>query len=330
MQSPTMTAVLDRLRQSRRAAIFTHQRPDPDALGSQTAAAFLLQHLGAKDLFRVLFDPTNGPYRFLLEGPGDVVTWSDDWGAKVGSTLDTVLMVDTCTYQQTEPARAFLKSAHDKVIAIDHHLSRDDVGPMLYTDRSAAACVEILWEMMKAVRMPIKPEVAMPLMSGLVGDTGWFRFDSVRPHTHLMAADLVQHVDPSVLYERLMQGESKTKLGLMQRALAGVRWTCAERFACMLLSRQDFSETGATQSQTEYLVDMPMIVSTVEVVALMSETPDGRVRVSLRAKHEIDVNKICNKFGGGGHAKAAGCRLDGPVEEAYAKIAGAVEEALAA
>jgi phosphoesterase RecJ-like protein len=63
-------------------------------------------------------------------------------------------------------------------------------------------------------------------------------------------------------------------------------------------------------------------------VSLMSELPDGRVRVSLRSKHDVNVNKICNKFGGGGHAKAAGCRLEGPLEEAYEKLRAAVEEAL--
>jgi phosphoesterase RecJ-like protein len=72
-----------------------------------------------------------------------------------------------------------------------------------------------------------------------------------------------------------------------------------------------------------------MMIATVEVVALLTEMPDGRVRASLRSKHEIDVNKICNRFGGGGHAKAAGCRFDGPLDAAYAKLQVAIEEALA-
>jgi phosphoesterase RecJ-like protein len=174
--------------------------------------------------------------------------------------------------------------------------------------------------------------MALPLMAGLVGDTGWFRFDSVRPRTHEMAADLVRQVNPALLYERLMQNEARSKLPLMERALASLRWSCQDRFACMMLRHADFAESGATQSQTEYLVDMPMMVSTTEIVALMSELDAGeagRIRVSLRSKHEIDVNRICNRFGGGGHAKAAGCRLDGPIDAAYAALAKAVEAALA-
>ena len=340
----TLPDILTRLRQARRVAIFTHLRPDPDALGSQAAAACLLAKLGATEIHRVQFAAVSGPYRFLAENvPGETTLWTPAFAA-AAATLDTILLVDTCTYQQLEHAQTFLKAHHDKILALDHHLSRDDVGPLLYTDTSAAACVEIVWELFRLANIPLDKTSALPLMSGLVGDTGWFRFDSVTPRTHQMAADLVQHVDPSALYERLMQNETPPKLALMQRALASLRWSCpaavssptapaspaaaANRFACMVLRHADFTETGATQSQTEYLVDMPMIVSSVEVVALLNEMSDGRVRASLRAKHDVDVNKICNRFGGGGHAKAAGCRFDGPLDAAYEKLNQAVGEAL--
>jgi phosphoesterase RecJ-like protein len=143
-----------------------------------------------------------------------------------------------------------------------------------------------------------------------------------------MAAELVHHVNPAQLYERLMQNETRTKLGLMQRALANTRWAFDDRFACMLLRLDDFAQTGATASQTEYLVDMPMMVKTVEVVALLTETADGRIRASLRSKRGVDVNRICNRFNGGGHVKAAGCRIDGLLESAYTQLAAAVEAAL--
>jgi phosphoesterase RecJ-like protein len=322
--------IVARLQQSRKAAIFTHLRPDPDALGSQAAAAHILAALGATEIHRVLFSDIQGPYRFLLQDtPGDVQVWSDAW-AKNPPELDTILLVDTCTYQQLEPARAFLKNHYDKVVALDHHLSRDSIGPHLYTDTDAAACVEIVWEVASEAGVPVDAAMALPLMAGLVGDTGWFRFDSVRPRTHRMAADLVRFVNPAPLYERLMQNETRPKLGLMQRALGSLRWSSNDRFACMMLKQPDFKETGAVQAQTEYLVDMPMMINTVEVVALLTEMPDGRIRASLRSKHEVDVNKISNRFGGGGHAKASGCRFDGPMETAYTQLAAAIEQALSA
>jgi bifunctional oligoribonuclease and PAP phosphatase NrnA len=325
-----LSGIIARLKQARNVAVFTHLRPDPDALGSQAAAAHVLSKLGAKEIHRVLFSDIQGPYHFLLENtPGKIQIWTDAW-AKTPPELDTILLVDTCTYQQLEPARTFLKTHHDKIVALDHHLSRDDIGSHLYTDTDAAACVEIVWELATKAGIPVDAAMALPLMAGLVGDTGWFRFDSVRPRTHNMAADLVRFINPAALYERLMQNETRPKLGLMQRALGSLRWSSNERFACMLLTQTDFKETSAVQAQTEYLVDMPMMIGTVEVVALLTETPDGRVRASLRSKHELDVNKLSNRFGGGGHAKAAGCRFDGPMESAYTQLQTAVEEALTA
>jgi phosphoesterase RecJ-like protein len=327
----SLQTVLARLRQAKRVAVFTHQRPDADALGSQAAAAHLLAHLGAQEIFLMEFAEVPKQYGFLQAGvPAEVALWESEWAGSAGGLVDTILVVDTCTYGQLEPAQNYLKGEHDNVVVIDHHVSREPLGKAehLYADTKAAACVELLWQLTTLAGMPMTPALALPLMAGLVGDTGWFRFDSVTARTHEMAAALAPHVNPAQIYERLMQNETKPKLLLMGRALDSLRWGNEDRFACMLLRKSDFHETGATQSQTEYLVDMPMQVNTVEVVALMTEMADGRVRASLRSKRDVDVNKICNQFDGGGHAKAAGCRLEGPIEEAYARLANAVAAAL--
>ena len=324
-----MNDLLTRLRAARTVAVFTHQRPDPDALGSQAVAAWILKSLGAQNIYLIHFGEMPKQYAFLHDAlPAETVLFNEAWAAGPGAAVDTVLVVDTCTYGQMEPATAYLKTQREKVVAIDHHLSRDDIGPLIHADTNAAACVEILWELARAAAIPMTRDLAQPLMCGLVADTGWFRFDSVKSRTHLMAADLTPFVDNSALYEKLMQTETKSKLGLMQRALASLRWSAGDRFACMMLSQKDFCETGAKLSQTEYLVDLPMIVSTVEVVALLTEMPDFKIRGSLRSKHNVDVNAICRKFSGGGHAKAAGCRLAGPLDHAYGEIAAALDAAL--
>jgi phosphoesterase RecJ-like protein len=331
--TPQLRAIVQRLGQAKRVAIFTHLRPDPDALGSQAAAAHLLARLGAREIFLMQFAEPPAPYRFLLQGlpPGaEAAMWNSEWVGSAGGAIDTLLVVDTCAYGQLEPAQTYLRARHDHVVGIDHHASREPIGPPehLYADTSAGACVEILWQLAREAGQPIDAALALPLLAGLVADTGWYRFDSVTPRVHQMAAELVHHVNPAQLYERLMQNETRTKLGLMQRVLANTRWAFDDRFACMLLRLDDFVQTGATPSQTEYLVDMPMMVKTVEVVALLTETADGRIRASLRSKRGVDVNRICNRFNGGGHVKAAGCRIDGPLESAYTQLAAAVEAAL--
>jgi phosphoesterase RecJ-like protein len=163
-----MHQILSRLQHAKRVAVFTHQRPDPDALGSQAAAAFL-------------------------------------------------------------------KDEHAKVCAIDHHLSRDDLGPVIFADTDAASTTEILFDLAKLSNTPLTPEIAQPLMAGLVGDTGWFRFDSVTQRTHTMAGELAALCPSDALYEKLQQTETKTKLALIQRALASVQWHAIDKAAVMVL-----------------------------------------------------------------------------------------------
>ncbi len=324
MADVVMRELVERLKGAKRVAVFTHQRPDPDALGSQAAAGWILQALGAEEIYLMQFGEAPAPYRFLLEGgPWEVGTWGSEWAGSSGGAVDTILIVDTCTYNQLEPAAGFLTAERGKVVAIDHHLTRDEVGPVIVADTKAAACVEILWELAKEAGVAMRAPLAEALMCGLVADTGWFRFDSVTRRTHEMAAALAGIANVPRIYERLSQGETKAKLALMERALASVRWACEDRFGCMVLRQKDFAEAGATQSQTEGLVDLPMMVGSVEVAGLVTEMADGRVRGSLRSKHGVDVNVIANELGGGGHAKAAGFRLEGP-------IAGAVEQVIAA
>ncbi len=330
MTLPTLAAIVERLKKARHVAIFTHQRPDPDALGSQVAAAEILRRLGTEKIVVMQFAKPPAQYAFLLENltPNEIDEWSSEWAGSAGGLIDTILVVDTCTYSQLEPAMGFLKAEREKVVVLDHHLSRDDLGPLIYADTSAAACVEILWDLAHEAAISIDQKLALPLMAGLVSDTGWFRFDSVKPRTHLMAADLTPLVDNSRLYSLLQQMETKPKVALMQRALAGIQWSCEDRFACMILRQSDFRETAAAQSQTEYLVDLPLVVKTVEVVALLTETPEGKIRGSLRSKRDVDVNQICRQFSGGGHAKAAGCRFDGTIEQAATALHNAVANAL--
>src|SRR5205809_48269 len=115
----SLQKVLTRLKAAKRVAIFTHLRPDPDALGSQSAAAFLLEHLGATEIFRMQFAEAPGPYRFLLDAPGETAMWGSEWAGSAGGAVDTILLVDTCTYQQLEPAQNYLKAEREKIVAID-------------------------------------------------------------------------------------------------------------------------------------------------------------------------------------------------------------------
>ena len=310
--APSLSAIVERLKSARRVAIFTHQRPDPDCARIAGRGGRALRRL-AQEIFVMQFTKPPAQYAFLLEtlAENEVDEWSSEWAGSAGGAIDTILVVDTCTFSQLEPAIGFLKAEREKIVVLDHHLSRDDLAPLIYADTQAAACVEIIWEIARAAGVKIDKPLALPLMAGLVSDTGWFRFDSVKPPhpSHGSRSHAVDRQCASLLAASTNgdQAQSRTDAA----ALAGIEWSVDDRFACMKLRQSDFHETGATQSQTEYLVDLPMVVKTVEVVALLTEMPDGKIRGSLRSKRDVDVNQICRQFSGGGHAKAAGCRFEG-------------------
>ena len=323
---------VDALRFARHTLVFTHQRPDPDALGSQAAMAIMLRRIGVLKVEVVNFEPLPRQYAYLQENLSEqgiaILQFSPDWTA-TPPAADRIVVVDTCSFNQLEPAAPFLRSQRAKIMVADHHLGRDDLSDHILADTGAAAAAEIVWHLARHIaELPMDAALALPLMSGLVADTGWFRFDSVRPRTHLMAADLVPHVKSMDIYEHLQLNETASKLGLIQRALASLTWLGTQQAAIMTLTQKDFLETAATQSQTEELVNLPMMVTTAEVTALLTETPEGRVRGSLRAKHYVDVNKLAKQFGGGGHAKAAGLRMEGPLAAAKERLATAILAAI--
>lgn len=319
--------VLAKLRNASRVAVFTHQRPDPDALGSQSALVLLLQNAG-KHAVAVNWEAPPRTYTFLQETI-PTVTFTPDWAATEAPAYDTFLIVDTCTWQQLEPAADLLKSNPHKIAVLDHHQARDPLSDAIWSDPTAAAAVEVVLEAARALALPLTTPVATRLMAGLVTDTGWFRFDSVTPRTHETAAALLAAgADTADLYSRLQQNETAPKLALMARALQSITYAQDNRVAVMTLTQADFAAANAAQSQTEELVNLPLMVGTVEVSALISEMPDQRCRVSLRAKHHTDVNAICRTFGGGGHTKAAGCRLEGPPDQARTRLLQAIQSAL--
>ena len=325
----SLNTLLQRLQSARRVAIFTHHRPDPDALGSQAAAACILKSLAATEIHLLQFTEAPPPYRFLQENlPADIDLWSSEWAGSVGGALDTILAVDTCTYSQMEPAATFLKAQREKIVAIDHHLTRDDLAPVIFADTSAASCTEILFQIARAAGTPLTPQLALPLMAGLTGDTGWFRFDSVTPPPTTSPPNSSPTSTPPNFTNDSCKPKPDPNSTSCNAPSPSCSWHDLNRFACMILRQSDFAQTGGTLSQTEYLVDLPMIVASCEVTALLTELSDGRIRCSLRSKLHLDVNKICRQFGGGGHAKAAGCRFDPPIEQAQSLLTTAISQAL--
>ena len=320
--------IAERLGAAERVLLTTHGKPDGDALGSVVALGRALEIAG-KVVERRVIPPVPPALGGVFEGVS-VVT-HDGPDAVVGE-FDAVVVVDTGAWSQLDALRPWLEQQHERVIVIDHHLHGDDVGAMKWIDPTAAAACEIVADVIDAMGVAFDELIVRALFIGVASDTGWFRFSNCTSRTHELAARLhAEGVDHAALYAATEQGERPEKLALMVRALDSLQLVAGGRAAVMCLRVEDFKATGARPDETERFVDVPQMVREVGVVAMVVEQREGPTRVSLRSKPgegAVDVNALARELGGGGHARAAGAKVDAGLDETVARLIGAIEGAL--
>lgn len=326
----------------RRPLLLTHAKPDGDALGALVAMRRLSELTGA-DPTALLFDDLPARYDiFRRYGPWPV------WGRSVTADdlrdVDAVIVLDTCTYSQLEPIADWLREADVPKLAIDHHVTRDDLADHYLVDESAAATCLILYEWARTMDWPMSAEVNEALFVGIAMDTGWFRHSNTDERVLRAAADLVHRgVRPHELFQPLFQNESPGRVRLLGAALETLELLCDDRLAVMALSAEAIKEVGASPADTEDIINEPLRIESVIVAVFLVETGDGVVRASFRSKPplsdspelsmpitpgsqklaglvDIDVAQIANSFGGGGHKRAAGAKLRGQLDVVRRRI----------
>ncbi|GAG80427.1 unnamed protein product, partial [marine sediment metagenome] len=211
----------------------------------------------------------------------------------------------------------YLKQNDKPVLVIDHHETSDGLGDVELIDTTAAASALIIFDLLKYADWKVSQRIAQALFVAVATDTGWFQFSNTDSRVYRSCAELIDiGANPAEIYHNLYQKFSFERFKLMARMLDTLELHLDGRFATQHLLQQDFEQAGATYKDTENLIDECRRIGTVEAAALFVELKDGRVRCSLRSTGAIDVRKIAQKFGGGGHKMAAGAHLPGPLEKA--------------
>lgn len=307
----------------RRLAVVGHARPDGDCIGSQIALARVLRARG-HDVVCVNPDPVPRRLQFLAsEEPffrADTLP-AGDYAA---------LYVDCADQERAgEKLRARFPAAFAN---LDHHVSNAGYAEHNFVDPASAATCEILAGLFFDAALPVDAAAAQALYTGIVTDTGQFRFNSTTRRTFLLAAELMARGARPVeagyeLYER----ETAGKLQLLQRFLASLQLECAGRLCIGTLPDGIFAETGTNQEDTEGLVDYARSIDGVDVGVLIEERP-GTIKASLRAKDPAyRMDRIAAQFNGGGHACAAGLNLkSATMAEFRPRLVAAVAAQLAA
>ena len=314
----------DLLRAHDSFVILSHVRPDGDAIGSQTGLGLSLRALGKKV---TLLNEDGCPDSMLFLPGADGVRKPD------GSPVDAavVIAVDTAARERLGHGVLAQLDGKDRVwINIDHHVSNPGYGDYVHIDPSAPATGQILYELLVANGLPVDDAVRRNLYVAISTDTGSFQYPSTTARTFTIAAEMVgAGLDVGALSSSIYHRRPLRKAVLLQRLFQTLELSGDNRVADWQLTAATKEELALKPDDSEDLIDHIRSIDTVQVAVFFEELPDGKVRVSSRSKDAgIDVCKICQKFGGGGHPLAAGARLPGPLANARQRFLQAIHEAL--
>jgi bifunctional oligoribonuclease and PAP phosphatase NrnA len=320
--------VLAELRDGRRFVLVTHENPDGDALGSLVAMQAVLVALGKDSVMFMSQDEFPLPYEYSFFDLAGLTT-------EVPPDLHerTVVFLD-CGNIDRNPVEV-LRGEDTHILNVDHHHDNTRFGTVDHVVPEASCTAEIVWDLMRALDVPVTQDIAEALYVGLVTDTGRFMYENTGRRAHVMAAELIEAgIDVHAMYRRLYEGVPEPKLALLARALNRVQRFDDGRLTLAWLSREDFEATGAEDSYTEGIIDHLRAVHGTKVAALGRELGadrPGKSKVSLRAADpEVDVSVMARAAGGGGHRQAAGFTTAMGMEETGAFLRDAIATQLAA
>jgi len=306
-----------RLTQHRSFVLACHQRPDGDALGSALAIARVLRGLG-KDVVVVSEDGVPDDCKFIPESD-TIVTSTDRRDFEVG------MLVDCEGTKRVGSAKDAVTSA-GATACIDHHVPNGEFGEIRVVNTEASSTAELVAELLDENGIGIDRDMATQLMAGLVSDTGAFRFANAAPRTFRIAARLIEAgAKPSEIAREVYETRSLRSMLVLGRALASLRIDDTGRVAWAQITRKDLDELGATDADTESVVNLVRWVKGPKVAILFRESKPDSIRISLRSGDGVNMDRIARVFGGGGHEAAAGCTIEGSLDEARTMV---IEEVL--
>ena len=301
--------------------IGTHLNPDGDALGCALATSHYLDGLGIRN--EVICHHLAPKNLQFLPGVNRIKHCPSQEKYDLGIVLD----LDSLErLGNTEPYFA----GCSRIIVVDHHVPHEAPGDLRIVDTSAPATAIILTRILNHLGAEMSPEIATCLLTGIVTDTGSFRFRNTTAEALSLSAGLLDHGgDIATVAEEIFQRKPLASARLLGRTLNNMRLDSADRLAWSVLHYPDFDETSARDEDTEGFVNELLSIETVQISALLREAKPGRTRCSLRSRGTYDVAAIARHFGGGGHKNAAGCNFDCRPDEAVDQLVPEMRRCLA-
>lgn len=304
----------------RHVVIIGHQRPDADCVGSQVALCRVLRSQGI-DAICVNPDPVPRRIKFLV---GDTPFFQRD---EISPEGKLAIFTDCADHGRAGDRIREMYPA--PVACFDHHISNRGFSRFDFVDRASAATAEVLMGIFLDSNLPVDRTTAQALYTGIMTDTGQFRFASTSERVFRICAELVSRgADPALSGQELYERESLSRLKLLEHFISSLKLECGGRVCIGTLASGIFEKVGATVEDTEGLVDYARCIDGVVIGVLIEVRPDT-IKASLRGMESIyRVDTIAAGFNGGGHASAAGLNWKGTLEEFYPRLLSAITQRL--
>ena len=301
-------ALLTLFKQYQTFAISTHVNPDGDAIGSELALFLFLKKLGKTvKIFNTDLVPKK--YQFLPY-------WNNIENAKASTHFcpEVLVILDASSRERIGPFLSKSLIPTHAVINIDHHITAEAFGDYNIIIPTASSTAEIIYKFIKSTQIPIDEVSALCLYTGVMFDTGCFRYSNTTSETHQIAADLIEIGDfaPDEVYRHVYEHVSLGKIHLLAQTLRTLELTSDGKIAWVLVTQSMLKETKTTMDDMEGFVNQIKAIESVEVAICVCELPGGKTKVSLRSEGRVNVAALAAEFNGGGHERASGCRIDLP------------------
>jgi len=322
-----MESIIQHLQNSSRLLVASHVGPDGDAVGTLVAMGLALEKLGKQT---VLFNesPIPAVYRFLPAS--DRITCRLD----NCRDFDTALILD-CGDMMRLGCTAEQVACIPTVINIDHHATNTGFGHLQLVDATACATAELVYRIIRQMDIAIDEEIATAIYTGILTDTGSFRFSNTNPAAFEICREMAAcGVQPHLVAQHVYGTFSLGRLKLLNMALDSIELSDNGKLSMMTVTQEMLRRTGSRPEDVDGLIHYARRIEDVRVAVLIQELQNGqetpahglRFHVSLRSDGSVDVGTIAAAFGGGGHVSAAGFGIEKPLNEVKAEIAGLAKQ----
>lgn len=302
-------------------AIMPHVSADGDALGSSLALAFALKKLG-KDVKVYLEEEIPYIYNFL-PGKQFVEVYKGTF-----RSFDVAAALDTGDIERLGERADIFKGA--KITAnIDHHNTNSEFAFYNHVQTTSSAVGEIIYQLIKMLGLSLDPDTATCLYVAITTDTGGFRFSNTTAITHQIAGDLINNgVNVSEISQRVFDSTSLEKVKLMGEAINSLELFEGGRVGFITITEDIMKNTGAKEEDCDGIVNIARNINGVEVAVMIRQRGNGELKINFRSKSHVDVSAIAGMYGGGGHKRAAGCTVQGNLEDIRKKVLDDIIEVL--